>query len=181
MIQQNGLLSVLPVDHVLHTMMTEHQILLGYLDQLELLKVQLTKGDAGNQNATLEAVGTIGEHLISAESHHQREEQVLFPAIEKLGIVGPIQAMIQEHEWLRPAKQAIIDMAASTSTANGGNLFENLAAKIGYLSSMLRSHIAREDQVLYPMAYHVIPDLKDWDSLKQACDTIGYCPFTPSE
>lgn len=181
MIRQNGLLSILPVDHVLHTMMTEHQILLGYLDQLDKLQSQLMSGDTGDQSSLLEAIGTLGERLLSAENHHQREEQVLFPAIEKLGIVGPTQAMTQEHEWLRPAKRAIIDLAASKSTANGDNFFENLAAKIGYLTSMLRSHIAREDQILYPAAYHVIPDLKDWDSLKQACDTIGYCPFTPGE
>ena len=162
-------------------MMSEHQVILGYLDQLDRLQPQLLTEDTGESGSILEAVGTLGEHLLSAENHHQREEQILFPAIEEIGVVGPTQAMTQEHKWLRPAKRAIIDLATDKSTANGGGSFEELATKISYLTSMLRSHIAREDQVLYPMAYHIIPDSKEWDALKLACDTIGYCPFTPSQ
>lgn len=179
--QQNGLLAILPVGHVLHTMMLEHQVILGYLDELNKLQTQLIKRNIGDQSTILAAIATLGENLLSAENHHQREEQVLFPAIEKAGIVGPTQAMVQEHEWLRPAKQAIIDMAESSSTVDASGSLASLEAKIDYLTSLLRSHIAREDQVLYPMAINAIPGADAWDALKQACDVVGYCPFTPSQ
>ena len=87
--------------------------------------------------------------------------------------------MVKEPEGSRPAKRAIIHLTVPASNADGGSSCEDLAAKIEYFASMLRSHIAREDQVLYPVAYHTVPDSEEWEFLKQACDTVGYCPFLP--
>ena len=87
--------------------------------------------------------------------------------------------MVKEPEGSRPAKGAIIHLAVPASNADGGSSCEDLAAKIEYFASMLRSHIAREDQVPYPLAYHTVPDSEEREFLKQACDTVGYCPFFP--
>ena len=43
----------------------------------------------------------IVEHLIAADAHHKREEKVLFPEIEKHGIIGPSEVMRGEHNELK--------------------------------------------------------------------------------
>ncbi len=176
---QPELLSILPVGHVLQTMMAEHQIILGFLDELDRQQAKIEAQLTSDIGPSLEVVGSNGEYLLSAENHHLREEQVLFPAIEMLGIVGPPRAMAQEHELLRPAKRAIVYLAGPEGQHDSSGFIEDLVAKISYLTSMLRSHIAKEDQVLYPMAYQAIQNSSEWEQMKRACDAIGYCPFTP--
>ena len=46
----------------------------------------------------------IAKHLLGAKAHRQREEQVLFPELEKRGVFGPPQVMRMEHEDLRNQK-----------------------------------------------------------------------------
>jgi hypothetical protein len=48
-------------------------------------------------------------------------------------------------------------------------------ARARALVGMLREHIAKEDNVLYPMAVRVIRDPAVWAELRRRCDEIGYC------
>ena len=84
--------------------------------------------------------------------HHGKEEDLLFPAMEEVGIPrqGPIGVMLAEHTMGRKFVKAISDAysehKAGKASASAG-LIEN--AK-GYISLML-AHIDKEDHVLYPM------------------------------
>lgn len=175
-----ALQSSLPQDHVLAVMMAEHDVILGFLDKMSQHRLALLSPSNDDTLDTLGAIAKLGEVLVSAENHHQREEQVLFPALEALGVSGPLQAMLQEHEWLRTAKNTVIALASATETMSIDAIIADLAPKVEYLTSLLISHISKENQVLYPLAYQLITDPAEWDALKQACDRIGYCPFTPA-
>jgi len=43
----------------------------------------------------------------------------------------------------------------------------------------LRDHIYKENYILYPTAIDAIKENEIWKSMKEKCDLIGYCPFTP--
>lgn len=83
-----------------------------------------------------------------AEPHHQKEEKVLFPALEKKGIPnegGPIGMMLFEHQtkrgYVKKLKEAFEE-------GNEEKIKENSQAII----SLLREHINKEDNILYPCA-----------------------------
>lgn len=83
-----------------------------------------------------------------AEPHHQKEEKVLFPALEKKGIPnegGPIGMMLYEHETKRGYVKALKE-ALEASDENG--IRENAQAIV----NLLRDHIYKEDNILYPCA-----------------------------
>lgn len=153
----------LPEGHPLATMMTEHEHILGWLARLEEIVAQ----ESLDAEARAEA-GAIGERLVGAEPHHQREEQVLFPALIERGIAGPPRVMEAEHVELRQHKHAVRDLALE----GGDEAKLRRTARI--LIAMLRDHIAKEDGVLYPMAFEVIA-AEEWPALKARCDEIGYC------
>jgi hypothetical protein len=90
-------------DHPLYTLISEREIILGFLDKLEKLKEKIEKENFDEKD--LKELKDISHHLIEAEPHHQREERVLFPEIEKRGILGPTEVMRQEHEELRKEKK----------------------------------------------------------------------------
>jgi iron-sulfur cluster repair protein YtfE (RIC family) len=55
----------------------------------------------------LEKLRDISHHLVEAESHHQREEDVLFPELEKHEIVEPGATMKMDHVEFRKRKQGL--------------------------------------------------------------------------
>lgn len=166
--------------HVIHTFMTEHEIILGFLDELEKVnkKIQaLAKYDAKEKTFT-DVLG-LAENLLGAEPHHQREEEVLFPEVEKRGLTGPPRIMRMEHVELRARKHALQELAVQAGKLAIGEFKSRLDSTAKMLILSLRDHIFKEDNILYPASIEIIRDEKDWARMKAACDKIGYCSFTP--
>lgn len=102
-----------------------------------------------------------------AEPHHQKEEQVLFPALEKRGIPkegGPIGMMLIEHT---NKKEYISRMKEALQEKDQIKLKDNAQAMI----SLLRDHIYKEDNVLYPCAQKVLT-AEEMVSLFGPCEKI---------
>jgi hemerythrin-like domain-containing protein len=86
--------------------------------------------------------------------HHGKEEEFLFPALEEAGIPregGPIGVMLQEHQT---GREIIGKMSASLD----GLGKEGIDAKLIFKEAaetyieLLRQHIDKENNVLFPMA-----------------------------
>lgn len=147
-----------PAWHPIGILMAEHR---------ELLKIAEHLNHAAVAN-DLEAIEHIREHLRESEKHYLREENVLFPVLEKHGIVEPPRVMWSEHQEIRALKKEI-------QTAEGPRLKE-LAVALG---EMLASHFFKENRILFPAALRVVPE-GVWPELRAQFDEIGYCCFTPA-
>jgi len=170
----------LPKGHVLHTLVSEHEIILNFLDKLESANKQIqTMSDFDVNNPVFGIIAHVAEHLEGAEPHHQREEDVLFPAVESRGVYGPTEIMRMEHKDLRRYKKELLDVASSFGVDDFENIKKRLDAITKFILLTLQDHIFKENNILYPAALGVITDANDWNELKKKCDEIGYCCFTP--
>lgn len=119
-------------DHnCLEQLRSDHEEILAALDKLEA-------DPKGYAKEFLEFTESF------AEPHHHKEEQVLFPALEEKGIPnegGPIGVMLAEHEMKRGF---VKELAAGKIEA---------AMKI---VNLMRNHINKENNILYPMAEQVL-------------------------
>ena len=91
--------------------------------------------------------------------HYRREEGILFAAMEQAGAprtAGPIGAAIREHEASRVAARTM-RAAAERWEAGDASACDDLAGEARRYVSLLKQHIAREDQLLFPMAEDMIP------------------------
>jgi len=91
--------------------------------------------------------------------HHAKEEQHLFPAMAQRGFpaeAGPVAVMLHEHELGRAAVRRIGEALAKAS-AGEPKAKEHLADALDEYAGLLRSHIFKEDNVLFPMAEQVLP------------------------
>ncbi|KKT16761.1 MAG: hypothetical protein A2654_00405 [Candidatus Nealsonbacteria bacterium RIFCSPHIGHO2_01_FULL_43_31] len=166
--------------HVIHTLMEEHKLILGFLDELEKTNQRIQEESKYDENnGDFKKMENIAEHLVGAEPHHQREEKVLFPEMEKREIFGPTEMMRREHEEFRPKKKEILSLGQSVAKMDFDKFKKNLKESADFLVAMLREHIAKENDILYPMALEVIPEEAVWQNMKKECDKIGYCCFTP--
>ncbi len=147
-----------PAWHPIGILMSEHRELLKIVEHLNHA---VSSGD-------LQALEHIRQHLRESEKHYLREENVLFPVLEKHGIVEPPRVMWSEHQEIRAIKKEI-------QTAEGARLRE-LATTLG---EMLAQHFFKENRILFPAALRVVPD-EEWPRLRAQFDEIGYCCFTPA-
>lgn len=86
--------------------------------------------------------------------HHGKEEDILFELMMSSGFPreqGPIAVMLQEHAEGRAYVAEMIDLAGAEETWGDPDRRQVAAAAKGFVN-LLRAHIAKEDQVLYPMA-----------------------------
>lgn len=168
-----------PQEHPLGILLEEHRILLQLLEKLS------TTADIIGQACDVVYVGDdltrmkkIIEELSDAEKHYVREENVLFPVLEKHGITEPPAIMWMEHDKIRESKKQIYGMVQKYEARDFQEFKKGLLERTRLLNSMLSSHIFKENTVLYPAALKVIPE-EEWSGIRQDFDEIGYCCFTP--
>ena len=164
--------------HPIHTLMEEHKMILDFIDKLKrtVKKIETAKG-FDDVPKELEMLEHIAEHLVEADKHYQREEDVIFPELEKVGITEPPEIMREEHDCLKPKKSKLLEIASKRNIPY--NQFVKKVKELAeYLAKELPNHIYKEDNILYPMAIQVIPK-GEWAGIKKKCDKIGYCCFTP--
>lgn len=103
--------------------------------------------------------------VFADKCHHGKEEGLLFPAMEKVGIPnegGPIGQMLIEHNQ---GRQYIAEMGASAANAilQSDRFTEAATAYF----KLMRAHIEKENTVLFPMGDRLIPMDKQTQLLNQ--------------
>ncbi len=170
-----------PVGHPLHTLIAEHDEILKILDKLEETNKKIQLLDAYDKNNhVFEDLKEIGTGLLDTEKHHEREEDALFPEVDKTGVTGPTRIMRMEHEDLWPRKEKIDFLAKNVAIMDFSKFKEEFNENAEYIVLILRDHIFKENNILYPTAKQVVPKEK-WEEIKNLSDKIGYCSFTPKE
>lgn len=127
----------------------------GILRMLEILQAIVGKRGSGKEFPE-EHIKQIMEFLkvFVDKCHHGKEEEFLFPALEEAGIPregGPIGVLLHEHQT---GRELIGKMSASLDGLGRASTDAKFAFKEHAESyiELLRQHIDKENNVLFPMA-----------------------------
>lgn len=99
--------------------------------------------------------------------HHGKEEDLLFPAMEKAGIArnnGPIGVMMMEHQTGRSYIKAMNEALAEYKMDKTQALTVIRENALTY-TRLLRNHIDKENNILFNMADRVLSDKEQKDLL----------------
>lgn len=139
-------------------LIAEHNAVLVALQILEKVEGALA---ARNEQAP-EHLGQLLDFLkgFVDRCHHGKEEDVLFPELERRGVKrdgGPIGVMLMEHEVGRGHVRA---MAEGLDRLRRGEADAAAAIRESARAyrDLLRAHIQKENNVLFPMADRLVPD-----------------------
>lgn len=166
--------------HPVRTLMEEHQAILAALDTLEeaVLRLEIAPSPQAARDQ-LEMLRRAAGLLQQVENHHLREEQVIFPRLERLGILEPPALMRQDHERFRRRSQRLAALAQQAAGDEDFALWKCEAVDHGqYLVRELASHILKEDNVLYRAALQAFA-APEWEQVRRESDAMGYCRFDP--
>lgn len=107
--------------------------------------------------------------------HHRKEENVLFITMNEYGVPnqgGPIGVMLNEHELGRKFTREMRAGAESWAAGDPNGKSAAITAARNYVL-LLQQHIAKEDQILFPMADRVIPAEK-YDDVWEAFEKVEH-------
>ncbi len=129
----------------------EHEGILTMLQILERISEQMNSGKRANLGHLDQIIEFLG--VFADKCHHGKEEDILFPALEKVGIPregGPIGVMLHDHDqgrkYIREMREALEELRKGQDGADGF-----VRAARGYIE-LLRGHIMKENNVLFVMA-----------------------------
>ncbi|HSO07628.1 MAG TPA: hemerythrin domain-containing protein [Pelomicrobium sp.] len=133
-------------------LMQEHRVIERVLAALERAARRLASGEAIGPDVFVQAAEF--SKGFADGCHHWKEEGALFPAMEAAGVPregGPIGVMLAEHEEGRRLSGAMRSAAERLAAGDADARAEVVRSAMGYVA-LLRQHIAKEDNVLFPMA-----------------------------
>ncbi len=103
--------------------------------------------------------------IFSDKCHHGKEQDTLFPIMEKRGVPregGPIGCMLEEHEIGRGYIKGL-DEATKRFKSGDKNAVAEIIKNANSYSELLTQHIDKENNILYPMADQVLsPEDDRW-------------------
>jgi hemerythrin-like domain-containing protein len=132
-------------------LMDEHQLILGVLEALDAFADAHRGG--GEDRPTLARFARFVAEFADAR-HHGKEEDLLFTAMVDAGLprdAGPIAVMLMEHGEGRAHLGRLRGLVEGTRPWDDADRATLWDAAHGY-TDLLRGHIQKEDEVLYPMA-----------------------------
>lgn len=125
----------------------EHEVILRALAVLERFGWDMAQGKPGNPETLpwlADFFKTFADHC-----HHAKEEKQLFPVLEQYGVPregGPIGVLLSEHEEGR----ALVRTFAQGDPRTAPEAIRRYV-------TLLREHIAKENEVLFPMSDQILP------------------------
>lgn len=136
----------------------EHRIIMKVLECLQKIVTEAEENlklDEESANAAIDFFRNFADGC-----HHSKEEERLFVVVEEHGIPregGPIGVMLMEHD---DGRRFITEMARVVDNAaqSDRDAIQKFAENACDLMALLRLHIDKEDQVLFPMAGQVLND-----------------------
>jgi hemerythrin-like domain-containing protein len=141
-------------------LVAEHDRILCMLDVLDRLAGLATEA-APPLEAMAQAVEWIRRYADAL--HHGKEEDLLFPRMEAAGLppnAGPTACMRHEHVQ---GRLAVAHMGSAVEALRNGkpDAGAAFARAAGTYTSLLRTHIQKENEILFPMAERMLaPDAK---------------------
>ncbi|GFO61218.1 cation-binding protein [Geomonas silvestris] len=136
----------------------EHQLILRMLALLEKNARLTEAGSFMDYQFYLDGVDFIRNY--ADRFHHAKEEDVLFEALVANGMPranSPVAAMLMEHDLGRSYVKAMEEAAGKALKGEPDQNDAIVANARGYLE-LLREHISKEDEILYPLAERVLPE-----------------------
>jgi len=169
----------IPAEHPISILMEEHKIMLQIVEKLNTITNKIQQiSDTNYVEEEIHNLEHIAVDLLDSEKHYLREENVLFPNLEKHGITEPPAIMWMEHNQIREKKKQLNQIIENYNTTSFKEFKKQLGKTAESLNNLLPSHFFKENSILFPTALRVITD-EEWKEVRNEFDEIGYCCFTP--
>jgi len=157
--------------HPLHTFKLENREIEKLIN--EKIKPHLTEFKNSDAGDIVENLLEDFNLLSEVRKHYGRKENLLFPYLEKYGIMAPPKVMWGVDDEIRAAIKEVI---SQLSDYKGDR--ETVSDKIEDAVNRVLEMIFKEENILFPMAIESLSE-DEWLNIARESDEIGYCLTGP--
>lgn len=163
-----------PEDHPIRTFQDDHRNILHLMEALRAeIKKAEKKPSLEGASEEMERITKFAHQLMEAENHNVRQENTLFPVLEKHGITAPPAIMWQEHTEMKEQKKALLKELSRAAEYPFSEHLKRLDAIARMLMEKFFTHSQKENNILYQTALDTITS-EEWKDIKEECDNLGY-------
>ncbi|MGC8706000.1 MAG: DUF438 domain-containing protein [Desulfurella sp.] len=162
-------------DHPLYRLIKDHDAIMMYMENgFNLANTLKNYQDYASAQSVIEQLKQIIKLQKQAEDNHNtRQENTLFPVIEKYGVEEPPSIMWQDHYNMKQARNRIEKLLDNHETINYEDFVDRLVSNYRYMLETFALHTKKEQEILYNVALDMLSD-KDWADIKSESDELGY-------
>jgi hypothetical protein len=156
--------------HPVHTFRAENEAAAQVLDALQ-------EALEANQ---LELARDRLQELLQYEKHYLREENILFPYLERHGFSGPSSVMWAIHDDVRAGWKALAGLLDTDPGDDPDGLSGRIEQVFGPLSSDIREMFYKEENILLPTSLEMLSQ-EEWMAIRAQEPQVGYCYVQPGD
>ncbi|MCX6097189.1 MAG: DUF438 domain-containing protein, partial [Caldiserica bacterium] len=160
--------TVVPDGHPLKRFIREQDAIIAWLEQGLVLARTLSALDGYvPAERALAGLRTLMQHLHEAQSHDARQENTLFPLLERYGVEEPPAIMWAEHNRMKATRDVIdTTLQGAPDAMPYAQFAQVLAGAFQHWLETFVQHAKKEQEILYNVALDLLSD-KDWQELEQ--------------
>lgn len=170
---------VVPPGHPIYILLAEHKYVKGVVEELLLILPRIKRAKVPSE-MEFEKIEELVAHLREYEKHKVREENSLFPYLEKHGIAQPPAIMWAEHNEQREHIKTVTRILKGKGNIDFQELRTKILLSLETLARHIPAHFYKEENILFPTSLRLISP-EEWDKIKSSMNDLGYCYFTPIE
>jgi len=154
--------------HPVHTFRLENERIRDIVTRYRGIVESLSRdGDAG-----VDDWRAVHGELEPLEVHYLRKEYLVFPYLEKAGIMGPPKVMWGVHDEIREKVKAAGELLNEAAELDADDIGLVVEAVVLPMLEQVEGMTGKEDKILWPMAMQHVSE-QDWGAVKQQWDEHG--------
>ncbi len=161
--------------HPVYTYLAENGAAARVLDRLEEAVEALRSGP---DPVRVEEVRARLAELRQYEVHYLREENILFPFLEKHDFTGPSSVMWAIHDDIRAAWKALDALLAEGPGDDPAAFAARLDEVFRPMATAMRELFYKEEKILFPTALEKLSG-EEWWQIRLQSPEVGYCYVQP--
>ncbi len=164
----------IPKEHPLRRFIKDHDAMMLWFEQgLQISRKMKERSGYDDARDLIKELEITMKNLKSSENHDVRQENTLFPVLEKYGIEEPPAIMWDEHTKMKEKRNKIEKMLSEIPSKPYEEFVDYLQGTFTYLVETFMKHTQKEQEILYNVALDMLSE-KDWQDIQRESDRLGY-------
>jgi DUF438 domain-containing protein len=169
-----------PTGHPVHTFKEENRALRKEIQTLGHLYDDIKKAKGKDRlDGLFDEVRQHFNALTDVEKHYLRKENLLFPFLEKHGIIGPPTVMWGKHDETRELLKGAMEALGATEGIAVEEAKTVIDLVLDPASKAVDDMISKEEEILFPMCLDTLSE-KEWLQIERQSIEYGFCLYDPN-